>query len=121
MSPVSSARSEKRSSVESQNAPNGRLQLQLVRHFAVDKVEDVGDDHDDAGQDEVTEPERPGGADVDDDADERERVRVDPQRDAEVDDRAQRKHADGADGAGERPCRPLSLLHRRLGLSRGSS
>ena len=30
-----------------------RLQVQLVRHLAVDEVEDVGDDHDHAGEDEA--------------------------------------------------------------------
>ena len=80
---MSSARSEKRSSVESQKAPNARLQLQPVRHLAVDEVEDVGDDHDHEPA-SMNRPyaERPGRADVDDDADERQRVRVDPQRDA---------------------------------------
>jgi hypothetical protein len=29
-----------------------RLQLKPVRHLAVDEVEDVGDEHDDAGEDE---------------------------------------------------------------------
>ena len=39
-------------------------------------------DHHDAGEHEPAVAERPGRADVDDDADERQRVRVDAQRDA---------------------------------------
>ena len=42
-------------------------------------------------------PSAHAARDVDDHADQRQRVRVDAQRDARVDDRAQRKHADGAD------------------------
>ena len=53
-----------------------------TRDLAVDEVEDVGDDHDDAGGDELAQRQRPGGGDVDEHADEREDVRVDPQRHA---------------------------------------
>ena len=49
---MSSARSEKRSSVESQNAPNCDCRP-VMGDLAVDEVEDVGDDHDDAGQHEA--------------------------------------------------------------------
>ena len=98
---MKSARSEKRSSVESQNAPNSRLLAGDVRDLAVDEVEDVGDDHDDAGQHEPIDGQRPGGDDVDEDADERQDVGVDAERDAGGDDRAQREHADGADRAGK--------------------
>ena len=54
--------SEKRSSVESQKAPNRETVLVQVRDLAVDEVEDVGDDHDDAGQHEAIDrraPRRP--------------------------------------------------------------
>ena len=71
-----------------------------VRHLAVDEVEDVGDDHDDAGQQEVLFAERPGRADIDQNADERENVGMDAKCHAGADDRAQREHADGADEAG---------------------
>ena len=72
-----------------------------MRDLAVDEVEDVRDDHDHAGQDEAADAERPAGADVDEDADERQHVRVNPQRDARAMMSAQREHADGADRAGE--------------------
>jgi hypothetical protein len=39
-------------------------------------------------------PERPRGRHVDENADQRERVRVNPQRDARGDDRPHGKHAD---------------------------
>ena len=52
--------SEKRSSVESQKAPNARLLVGDVRDLAVDEVEDVGDDHDDAGEHEPVDSPRPG-------------------------------------------------------------
>ena len=42
--------SEKRSSVESQKAPNCDDGVGDVRDLAVDEVEDVGDDHDHAGR-----------------------------------------------------------------------
>ena len=44
--------------------------------------------------DEPAARQRPGRADVDEHADEGEDVRVDPQRHARGDDRAQREHAD---------------------------
>jgi hypothetical protein len=50
-----------------------------MRHLAVDEVEDVADDHDETGEEEPVEPERAGGADVDEHADEREHVGMDPQ------------------------------------------
>ena len=103
--------SEKRSSVESQKAPN-RDCVGDVRHLAVDEVEDVGDDHDDAGQHETVAAERPRGADVDQDADEREDVWDGCRAPRWRDDRAQREHADGSDEAGER--------HRRLRILRTS-
>ena len=45
--------------------------------------------------------ERPGGRDVDQHADEREDVRMDPQRDAGADDQLEREQADPADEPGE--------------------
>ena len=69
--------SEKRSSVESQNAPKRDTVLVMLRDLAVDEVEDVGDDHDHAGQQEAVDAERAGGDDVDQHADERERVGMD--------------------------------------------
>ena len=51
--------SEKRSSVESQKAPNRDDGVGDVRDLAVDEVEDVGDDHDDAGEQELVAAERP--------------------------------------------------------------
>jgi hypothetical protein len=72
-----------------------------VRHLAVDEVENVGDDHDHAGEDEAIDGKRPGGNDIDEDTDQCEQVGVDAERDARVDDRAQRQHADGADRACE--------------------
>src|SRR4051812_48711930 len=74
-----------------------------VRDLAVDEVEDVRDQHDHERQHEVAEAERPRCGDVDDHPDQRQRVRMDPQRDAQVDDRAQRLHAGRADDARERP------------------
>ena len=71
-----------------------------MRDLAVDEVEDVGDDHDDAGQQEVVAPECPGRADIDEDTDERQNVGVDAERHARADDGAQREHADSADEAG---------------------
>ena len=72
-----------------------------MRDLAVDEIEDVGDDHDDAGQDEAIDRQRPGGDDVDEHADQRQHVGVNAERHAEVDDRAQREHADRADRASE--------------------
>ena len=42
--------SEKRSMTESQKPPNSLTALSSMRDLAVDEVEDVGDDHDDAGR-----------------------------------------------------------------------
>ena len=70
---MNSEMSEKRSMTESQKPPNALTALRLVRDLAVDEVEDVGDDHDHAGGDELAERQRPGGRDVDEDADERQR------------------------------------------------
>ena len=42
--------SEKRSMTESQKPPNLLTSPSLDRDLAVDEVEDVGDDHDDAGR-----------------------------------------------------------------------
>ena len=98
---MKSEMSEKRSMTESQKPPNSLTAFSSKRHLAVDEVEDVGDDHDDAGGDELAERQRPGGGDVDDHADEREDVGVDPQPYAGVDDHPQREHADRADEPGE--------------------
>ena len=65
---------------ESQKPPNALTAFSSMRDLAVDEVEDVGDDHDDAGGDEVPERQRPRRRDVDEDADEREDVRMNPQR-----------------------------------------
>jgi hypothetical protein len=50
--------------------------------------------------------ERPRGGDVDEHADERERIRMNPQRDAGGDDGPQREHADGP----HEPCKRHVLL-----------
>ena len=77
-------------------------QAGLERNLAVDEVEDVGDDHDEPGPDEVPAGEVNRGPAVDQAADEGEDVRMDPETDAYGDDRAQRKHADAPDQAGKR-------------------
>ena len=74
---MNSRMSEKRSITESQNAAELAQQAGLERDLAVDEVEDVGDDHDEPGPDEVPAGERGGGPDVDQAADERQDVRVD--------------------------------------------
>ncbi len=86
---------------ESQKPPNCAHRLELERHLAVDEVEDVGDDHDDAGGHEVAQAERPRGGDVDEDADEREDVGMNPQGDAGADDERERVHAQPPDESGE--------------------
>jgi hypothetical protein len=93
---MNSRMSEKRSIAELAH------QAGLERDLAVDEVEDVGDDHDEAGPDEVPVGEVDRRPAVDQDADEREDVRMDSEGDACGDDRAQRKHADAPDQAGKR-------------------
>ena len=70
-----------------------------MRDLAVDEVEDVGDDHDDAGQDEAGPcAERDAAAaTLMSTPTKRQDVRVDPKRHARRDDRAQREHADAPD------------------------
>src|SRR3712207_7201818 len=63
---------------------------------------DVGDDHDHTGGDEPPEPQRARRGNVDEDADEREDVRVYPERDAGVDDHPQREHKIGRASCRER-------------------
>ena len=99
---MNSAMSEKRSMTESQKPPNLLIRPGLGRDLAVDEVEDVGDDHDDAGGDELPAGQVHRRPRVDEHADEREDVRVDPERHARGDDRAQREHADLADEPGKR-------------------
>ena len=99
--------SEKRSITESQKPPNRLTALSSLRHLAVDEVEDVGDDHDDAGQHEPAERERPAAATL-----MRTPMSVRMfgwmrERHAGRDDEPQREHADGADGAGERHWRSV--------------
>ena len=52
-------------------------------------------------EDEAIGGQRPGGDDVDEHADQGQDVGMDAERDAQGNDRAQRKHADGANGARE--------------------
>ena len=54
--------SEKRSIDRVPEAAELAHRVQLVRDLAVDEVEDVGDDHDDAGADEVPARQRERGA-----------------------------------------------------------
>ena len=79
-----------------------RLLAGDVRDLAVDEVEDVRADHDHAGEDEAVHGQRPGRPDVDQHPDQGEDVGMDAERDAGVDDDAQREHAGGADDPGER-------------------
>ena len=57
---------------------------------------------------ELSAAEVDGGPPVDEDADEREDVRVDPERHARADDRAQREHADLPDESGE--CHAAAII-----------
>src|SRR3954453_9011523 len=74
---------------------------ELDSYLAVDEVENVCDDHHDAGRHEAAERELPGGGRVDEDLGEGENVRVNPEGNARLDDRAQREHTDPADEPGE--------------------
>src|SRR5262249_16870385 len=78
-----------------------RLQLEFVRDLSVDHVEDVRDDYDHAGPDEMAVTEGERGADVDQIPDDRQLVGVDSEGDAKANDRPKRIHAQGADGACE--------------------
>ena len=98
---MNSEMSEKRSMTESQKPPKALTACEFVGDLTVDEVEDVRDHHDHAGGDELAQRQRPGGRDVDEDADEREHVGMDPQPHAGVDDHPQRKHADLADEPGD--------------------
>ena len=98
---MNSEMSENRSMTESQKPPNALTASSSTRDLAVDEVEDVGDHHDDAGGDELAQRQRPGGRDIDEHADERQRIGMDAQPDAGVDDQPQREHADAADEPGE--------------------
>ena len=81
--------------------------------LAVDEVEDVGEYHDDAGDHELTDPERPGRGGVDDDAGERQYIRMNPKTHAGVDDGPERVHTDRANHAGERHERRSCAVKRR--------
>ena len=74
---------------------------QLDGDLAVDEVEDVGDDHDDAGLGELAVRQPVSRHRVDDHADEGENVWVNPKLHARRDDRAKRERADAPDEAGE--------------------
>ncbi len=50
--------------------------MQLAGNLPVDEVENVGDDHDHAGADEVAERQLPCRRDVDEHADKRQDVRM---------------------------------------------
>ena len=92
---MNSEMSEKRSITESQKPPNVARPIAVSRgDLAVDEIEDVRDDHDEAGEHEAPERQRPGRGDVDQHADERQNIGMDPQRDAEAMIAPQRKHAE---------------------------
>ncbi len=65
----------------------------LLRDFAVDEVEDVGDDHDGAGEQKPIDAERARGDHVDQHANQRQRIGMNSEPHARADDRAQRPHA----------------------------
>ena len=75
---------------ESQKPPNSLAFAGLGGDLAVDEIEDVGDDHDDAGRQEVALRQRPSGRDVDQHAGERENIRMNPEPDARGDDEPER-------------------------------
>ena len=94
--------SEKRSSVESQKAPNRETVLVMCATLPSMKSKMLATIMIDAGQQEPVHAERARRADVDQHADERQRVGMDAERHAGADDRAQREHADGSDEPGKR-------------------
>ena len=59
-----------------------------MRDLPIDEVENVRANNHHAAQDEVLIGERPRRSDVDDHADQRQDIRVNPERDARGDDRA---------------------------------
>ena len=101
MRPVNSARSENRSSVESQNAPNADCLPVMCATLPSMKSKMLATIDDDAAQHEPVVRQREASRDVDQHADERQDVGVDAERDRGVDDRAQQEHAHRADGTGK--------------------
>jgi hypothetical protein len=67
---------------ESQKPPKREVSPGLLRDLAVDKIEDAGGHHDHAGQDEAAISKRPTCRDADEYPDERENIRMNPERHA---------------------------------------